>query len=176
MSELCNCIFFSLSLGGRKEKRIRTRLNETAQSRSASEAKVNKPRSLFYITAPWLLQQPCLCCLPPHFCFQPAARLSSAFTPPKASSPHLNSTSRHRRRKQLWRQTELWWVSFSELPVLTIPNGAGKSSCVTIPIQTCWDSLSCHVLISTPSWEAPPLSTGDLLCTSVCTFLLASTD
>lgn len=133
MSELCNCIFFSLSLGGRKEKRIRTRLNETAQSRSASEAKVNKPRSLFYITAPWLLQQPCLCCLPPHFCFQPAARLSSAFTPPKASSPHLNSTSRHRRHKQLWRQTELWWVSFSELPVLTIPNGAGKSSCVTIP-------------------------------------------
>lgn len=39
MSELCNCIFFSLSLGGRKEKLIRPRLNETAQPRSAGEAK-----------------------------------------------------------------------------------------------------------------------------------------
>lgn len=137
MSELCNCIFFSLSLGGRKEKRIRPRLNETAQSRSTSEAKSKQTMLIIlYHSSPATAAALCvLCCLPSHFCLQPPSRLSSAFTPgaPKASSPHSSSTSCHRRHKQLWRQTWLCRVSISELPVLTIPRGAGKAPASPFP-------------------------------------------
>lgn len=42
MTELCNCIFFSLALEGRKEKQIRSCFNETVESHSATKAKSNQ--------------------------------------------------------------------------------------------------------------------------------------
>lgn len=131
MSELCNCIFFSLSLGGREEKRIRPHLNETAQSRTTSKARSKQTMLIIlYHSSPATAAALCvLCYLPPHFCFQPPARLTSAFTPgaSKASSPHSSSASCHRRHKQVWRQTWLCRVSIYELPVLTIPKGEEKA-------------------------------------------------
>lgn len=128
--------------------------------------KVNKPRSLFYITAPQPLQQPCV--------LSPTSLLLSA--------PCQAVLSLHPRFSQGQLPTfELYLTPQGTQTALEPdvkrdpPKWSRKSSCIAIPIHTYWDSPSCHDLISTPSWETLPLSSGDLLCASVCTLLLVST-
>ena len=78
MSELCNCIFFSSSLGSRKEKRIRPHLNETAQSRSATKAKSKQTLLIIlYRSSQAAMAALCvICCLPLH-----CPSTTSAFNP-----------------------------------------------------------------------------------------------
>lgn len=78
MSELCNCVFFSSSLGSRKEKQFRPRLNETAQSSSATEAKSKQTALIIlYRGSPATAAALCgMCCLPLHCPFA-----NSAFSP-----------------------------------------------------------------------------------------------
>lgn len=161
MSELCNCIFFSLSLGGRKEKRIRPRLNETAQSCSASEAQSKQTMLIIlYHSSPATAAAMCV--------LSPTSLLLSA--PCQAVlSLHPRCTQGQQPSFELCLTSQETQTALETDIKRDHPKWSRKSSCIAISTQTCWDSPSCYVLISCPSWETSPSSSGDLLCAFVCT-------
>lgn len=184
MSELCNCIFFSLSPGGRKEEQIRPRLNEAAQSCSAAEAK-SKQIALIISCRSSLTAAAALCVMcsfPLHY---PSA--ASAFNPtPACSWPQWQpSLQVHLRPASAPVPAQPHTAGDTGIALEVFHSGAAspepppsrsrKCSYITIPIQTCWGCLSCQSPIFTPSWDILPLSTGDMLCTALCSLVLAFT-